>query len=153
MVICYRNNRRIQKLQERETTKEEIIMKQNELIKTKQDEVTLIITEVQKLEEVVKQKESNIQKMQQEIDKKKEETEKQIEYSAENTKLQDQMKDLQGERSVLIKTIWKRIKHVFYSMYWKGKYEGLHENQQSLNTCVKNRSDMGKMASEWAKWL
>ena len=31
-------------------------------------------------------------------------------------------------------------------MYWKGKYEGLHENQQSLNTCVKNISDMGKMA-------
>ena len=44
--------------------------------------------------------------MQQDIDKKKEETEKQMEYSAENTKLQDKMNDLQGKRSVLIKTIW-----------------------------------------------
>ena len=31
-------------------------------------------------------------------------------------------------------------------MYWKGRYEGLHENQENLNTCVKTISDMGKMA-------
>ena len=35
---------------------------------------------------------------------------------------------------------------LFYSMYWQGRYEGLHENQQSVNDCVSTISDMGKMA-------
>ena len=35
---------------------------------------------------------------------------------------------------------------LIYSMYWKGRYEGLHENQQSVNDCVSTISDMGKMA-------
>ena len=83
MVICYRNKGKIQKLQEREATKEQIINKQNEVIKSQQDEVDRIIMEAQKVKEVVKQREKYT-KIQQEIDKKKEETEKQIEYSAEN---------------------------------------------------------------------
>ena len=36
--------------------------------------------------------------------------------------------------------------HVFCSMYWKGKCEGLHENQENLNKCVNAISEMGKLA-------
>ena len=35
---------------------------------------------------------------------------------------------------------------LFYSIYWQGRYEGLYENQQSVNDCVSTISDMGKMA-------
>ena len=43
MDICYRNEGKIQKFQEREATKEQIIKKQNEVIKSQQDEVDRII--------------------------------------------------------------------------------------------------------------
>ena len=157
VIIYNRSKETIQHLQEEKATNEEIIKKQNDLIKAKGNEVetltnqlNIIFAEVKKLEEDVKQKEEDIQKMQQEIDKKKGEIELQIGQSTENSKLQTEMRDLHGERFVFKSTqkkeVYKCIILLFYSMYWKGRYEGLHENQQSVNHCVSAISDMGKMA-------
>ena len=106
---CHRNKVIIQQLQDCKAENERTIARQNELIKTKGDELEAqknqnnsIITEVKKLEEVAKQKEleHDKQKMQQELNKKKEESQKQMEHSAENVKVQKEIKELLGERFV-----------------------------------------------------
>ena len=107
--VCYRHKEKIRQLQESKATHERIIEKQNELIKTKGNEVERlknqymsILAEFKELEEEIKHRNDmqRIQQMQQEIDKNKDETRRQKEQSAEKMKTQSEIRELHGERFV-----------------------------------------------------
>ena len=109
ITIFYRKITLIQQLEETKATNERTITKQNELIKTKGYEVEVLknqnnlIIAQSKVDAKQRELEHDKQKLQQELNQKKEESQKQMQHSAENAKVQSEIKELHGERFVFKK--------------------------------------------------